>query len=54
VRDLVAHLAADPQLARALAADLHRTVFDSADLERAVEVERARQMWSLTRQPKEN
>jgi enoyl-CoA hydratase len=47
--ELVRHLAADPPLARALAADLHRTVFDGADWERAVEVERARQMWSLTR-----
>jgi enoyl-CoA hydratase len=47
--DLVQHLAADPPLARALAADLHRTVFDHGDWERAIEVERARQMWSLTR-----
>jgi len=47
--DYVRHLAADPPLARALAADLHRTVFDGADWDRAVEIERARQMWSLTR-----
>lgn len=53
VEALVQHLAADPPLARALAADLHRTVFDSADWERAIELERARQMWSLTR-PKES
>jgi len=46
---LVRHLAADPSLARALAADLHRTVLDAARWDRAVEVERARQMWSLTR-----
>jgi enoyl-CoA hydratase len=49
VAGLVQHLAADPPLARALAADLHRTVFDPSDWERAIEVERARQMWSLTR-----
>lgn len=54
VNSLLAHLAADPALARALAADLHRTVFDSADWDRAVEIERARQMWSLTRTPKES
>jgi enoyl-CoA hydratase len=54
VEGLVRHLAADPALARALAADLHRTVFDRSDWERAVELERARQMWSLTRPGKEN
>lgn len=47
--ELVAHLAADPALARALKADLLLTVHDSAAWERAVEAERARQMWSLTR-----
>jgi enoyl-CoA hydratase len=54
VRDMVAHLAADPALARALAADLRRTVTDPADWDRAVEIERARQMWSLARNPKES
>jgi enoyl-CoA hydratase len=43
------HLAADPQLARALAASLRDTVLDVAAWDRAVEIERARQMWSLTR-----
>jgi enoyl-CoA hydratase len=45
----VAHLAADPALARALAATLRRTVADDAVWDRAIEIERARQMWSLTR-----
>jgi enoyl-CoA hydratase len=54
VREMVAHLAADPALARALAADLRRTVADPADWDRAVEIERARQMWSLARNPKES
>jgi enoyl-CoA hydratase len=54
VRSMVAHLAADPALARALAADLRRTVSDPAAWERAVEIERARQMWSLARHPKES
>ncbi|HEU5265338.1 MAG TPA: enoyl-CoA hydratase-related protein [Jatrophihabitans sp.] len=49
VTGLVTHLAADPPLARALAASLHRTAFDTAGWDRAVEVERARQMWSLPR-----
>jgi enoyl-CoA hydratase len=49
VDSLVAHLAADPPLARALAASLRRTAFDTAGWDRAVEVERARQMWSLPR-----
>jgi enoyl-CoA hydratase len=49
----VAHLAADPALARALAATLRRTVTDPAAWDRAVEVERARQMWSLSRPHKE-
>jgi enoyl-CoA hydratase len=52
--ELIAHLAADPPLARALAADLKRTVYDVAGWDRAVEVERARQMWSLTRPTKES
>ncbi len=47
--ELVAHLAADPPLARALAATLRRTVADPAEWDRAVEIERARQMWSLAR-----
>jgi enoyl-CoA hydratase len=50
---LVRHLAADPALARALAADLRRTVHDAGAWDRAVEVERARQMWSLSRPVKE-
>ncbi len=50
ITEMTAHLAADPALARALAASLRRTVFDMADWDRAVEVERARQMWSLPRQ----
>ena len=54
VRSMVAHLAADPALARALAADLHRTVHDPGGWDRAVEIERARQMWSLARNPKES
>jgi enoyl-CoA hydratase len=54
VRSMVAHLAADPVLARALAADLHRTVHDPGAWDRAVEIERARQMWSLARNPKES
>ena len=54
VRSMVAHLAADPALARELAADLHRTVHDPGAWDRAVEIERARQMWSLARNPKES
>ena len=50
VRSMVAHLAADPALARALAADLRRTVTDPAAWDRAIEIERARQMWSLARE----
>jgi enoyl-CoA hydratase len=49
----VAHLAADPALARALAATLRRTVADDAAWDRAIEIERARQMWSLTRRTPE-
>ncbi|MFJ2443543.1 enoyl-CoA hydratase-related protein [Streptomyces sp. NPDC087658] len=49
VRELIAHLAADPELARALKADLRLTVLDGTAWERSVEIERARQMWSLTR-----
>ncbi len=45
----VAHLAADPDLARALTLTLRRTVLDAADWDRAVEIERARQLWSLSR-----
>jgi enoyl-CoA hydratase len=54
VTDSIAHLAADPELARALAATLRRTVSDPAEWERAVEIERARQMWSLSRPRKES
>jgi enoyl-CoA hydratase len=50
---LCAHLAADPALARALAATLRRTTTDDAAWERSIEIERARQMWSLTRTPRE-
>jgi enoyl-CoA hydratase len=46
---MTAHLAADPALARALIATLRRTTLDHATWDRAVEVERARQMWSLAR-----
>ncbi|MEP6813972.1 MAG: enoyl-CoA hydratase-related protein [Marmoricola sp.] len=49
IGDHTAHLAADPALARALIATLRRTVLDASVWDRAVEVERARQMWSLTR-----
>jgi enoyl-CoA hydratase len=49
----VAHLAADPALARAVAATLRRTAADPAAWDRAVEIERARQMWSLSRPRKE-
>ena len=45
----VTHLAADPPLARALAATLRRTVTDLTAWDRSVEIERARQMWSLSR-----
>jgi len=50
----VGHLAADPPLARALVATLRRTVTDAAAWDRAVEIERARQMWSLSRPMKES
>jgi enoyl-CoA hydratase len=43
------HLAADPPLARALVQTLRRTVLDPAPWDRAVEIERGRQMWSLSR-----
>jgi enoyl-CoA hydratase len=52
--EAVAHLAADPALARALAATLRRTVSDDAAWDRAIELERARQMWSLTRPTRQN
>jgi len=48
----VAHLAADPPLARALVGTLRRTVADAATWDRAVEIERARQLWSLPRRRK--
>lgn len=51
--EFVAHLAADPSLARALAGTLRHTVTDTAAWDRAVEIERARQMWSLSRPGKE-
>lgn len=43
------HLAAVPGLARALVDTLRRTVLDPSAWDRAVEIERARQMWSLSR-----
>ncbi len=46
---MTAHLAADPALARALAVTFRRTALDTAAWDRAVDIERARQMWSLTR-----
>jgi enoyl-CoA hydratase len=49
----VAHLAADPPLARALAATFRLTVADPTAWDGAVEIERARQMWSLSRPRKE-
>ncbi|MEU4227010.1 enoyl-CoA hydratase-related protein [Nonomuraea sp. NPDC026600] len=51
---LVAQLAADPALARALTATLRHTVLGADAWDRAVEIERARQMWSLPRRRKEN
>lgn len=49
VSRMTAHLATDPVLARALVQTYRRTVADAAAWDRAVEIERARQMWSLTR-----
>ncbi len=49
IRRMTEHLAADPALARALVQTYRRTVVDAAVWDRAVEIERARQMWSLTR-----
>lgn len=49
VERTVTHLSADPALARALTLTLRRTVLDAADWDRAVEIERARQLWSLSR-----
>jgi len=49
VNHMTEHLAADPVLARALVQTYRRTVVDAAAWDRAVEIERARQMWSLTR-----
>jgi enoyl-CoA hydratase len=46
---MTAHLAADPLLARALVQTYRRTVLDTTVWDRAVEIERASQMWSLTR-----
>lgn len=46
---MTAHLGADPALARALKDDLRRTVADPCAWDRAMEIERARQMWSLAR-----
>jgi enoyl-CoA hydratase len=49
VAGMIGHLAADPELARALAADLLRTVLDTDAWDRAVEFERERQAWSFGR-----
>jgi enoyl-CoA hydratase len=46
---LAAPVAADPELARALATSLRLTTTTAGSWDAAVEVERARQMWSLTR-----
>jgi enoyl-CoA hydratase len=43
-----------PERRNALAADLHRTVHDPSAWDRAVEIERARQVWSLAHNPKES
>jgi enoyl-CoA hydratase len=53
VARMVAPLAADPDLARALAADLRRTVLDADAWDGAVEFEREKQAWSLGRTGKE-
>ncbi|MDP9116337.1 MAG: enoyl-CoA hydratase-related protein [Actinomycetota bacterium] len=53
VEKVCAHLAGDPALARALAATLRRTATDDAAWDRSIEIERARQMWSLTRTSRE-
>lgn len=47
--ELTAHLAADPALARALKASLGLTTASHDAWAAATEVERARQLWSLTR-----
>lgn len=49
VREYTRFLAADPVLARALKTTLELTVRSTSVWAAAVEVERARQMWSLTR-----
>jgi hypothetical protein len=46
-------IAAAAALARALAATLRRTATDDAAWDRSIGIERARQMWSLTRTPRE-
>jgi enoyl-CoA hydratase len=54
VTTLVAPLAADPELARTLATDLRTTVHDPDAWDRAIELERAWQGWSLGRPRKES
>lgn len=49
-QELAARVATDPDLARALVASLRLTTTPAPAWDAAVEVERARQMWSLTRQ----
>jgi enoyl-CoA hydratase len=47
-----AHLARDPELARALKSSLNLTTSSAEHWASAIQVERARQMWSLTRDRK--
>lgn len=49
VTEMTAHLGKDPALARSLKDDLRRTVIEETAWDRAMESERARQMWSLAR-----
>ena len=52
VAGMCATLAADPALARAMKSTLNLTTASQDSWAAAVEVERARQMWSLTRNPR--
>ena len=54
VTELVAHLADEPDLARALAATLRASVRSMDPWDRAIEIELQRQSWSLSRPPKES
>ncbi len=53
VTGMIRHLAADPELARALAADLHGTVLGPGAWDAAIGFEGERQAWSLARPRKE-